>query len=331
MRKIALSLVVFGALAALVMPQASLAQNARSWVASNGVDGNPCTLAQPCASFHRAIAQTNDGGEINCVDQGEFGNGLNLVISKSLTIDCEGVQGRISITTGIDAIDVTGPSDSVVVTLRGLDISGNGVGSNGIFFDTGAALHVEKCVIHGFAAGLTGWGIAMSPADTMTTLELFVSDTVVTNNGTSSSGGGILIRPVLTNIVKVVMNRIEVRNNFFGIKADATSASGGVINMTVRDSVSSGNASNGIVGTGHAGGPAIVMMVDRSASSHNAVGFGVIADGPLTTIRLGGSSVAGNSNGVGATNGGALQSYGTNQINGNSNDGIASLTPIGLH
>ena len=43
------------------------------------------------------------------------------------------------------------------------------------------------------------------------------------------------------------------------------------------------------------------------------------------------SGAIGNSNGVGASNGGVLQSYGTNQINGNSNDGIASLTPMGLH
>ncbi|MBV8566125.1 MAG: hypothetical protein JO273_11795 [Methylobacteriaceae bacterium] len=63
----------------------------------------------------------------------------------------------------------------------------------------------------------------------------------------------------------------------------------------------------------------------------SSAGFGVIADGRKTTIRLGGSSIAGNPTGVGVNNGGVLQSYGTNQINANSNDGIASLTPIGLH
>ncbi|MBV8564460.1 MAG: hypothetical protein JO273_03280 [Methylobacteriaceae bacterium] len=41
---------------------------------------------------------------------------------------------------------------------------------------------------------------------------------------------------------------------------------------------------------------------------------------------LGGSSIAGNINGVGVSNGGVLQSFGTNQITGNSKDGIASLT-----
>jgi len=132
-------------------------------------------------------------------------------------------------------------------------------------------------------------------------------------------------------ITKATLNRVEVRGNFFGIKADGNGQSSGVINMTIRDSVSSGNAANGIVGTNTGGGAAVVMMIDRSTSSHNAAGFGVIADGPRTAIRLGGSSITGNINGVGASNGGLLESYGTNQINGNSNDGIASLTPIGLH
>src|SRR5260370_14552915 len=97
--------------------------------------------------------------------------------------------------------------------------------------------------------------------------ELFVSDTVVENNGNASSGGGILIDPFLSNaITRATLNRVEARNNFFGIKADGTapSVNGGVINMTVRDSVSSGNHSNVIVPTGTASGPPIIMMAEHS-------------------------------------------------------------------
>ena len=181
------------------------------------------------------------------------------------------------------------------------------------------------------ALAASGWGI-FEQTQAPSTAELYVSDTMLADSGFSAAGGGIIVQPGVSNTVsKVVLNRVEVQGNFFGIKADATQVSGGVIQMTIRDSVSSGNASNGIVATGNASGPAIVMMIDRSTSSHNAAGFGVIADGPKTTIRLGGSSIAGNPTGVGVSNGGVLESYGTNQINGNSNDGIASLTPIGLH
>jgi hypothetical protein len=177
---------------------------------------------------------------------------------------------------------------------------------------------VEKCVIRN-----AGWGIIANP-QMNTITELFVSDTVVENNtGGPSLGGGILIDPFLANaITRATLNRVEARNNFFGIKADATTVSGGVINMTVRDSVSSGNHSNGIVATGTAGGPAIIMMVEHSTSSQNATaGFGVISDGPTSTITLTSSTVMGNINGIGASNGGSLVSYQNNNVTLNSVDG----------
>ncbi|MBV8565905.1 MAG: hypothetical protein JO273_10665 [Methylobacteriaceae bacterium] len=332
MRRIALSLAALAAMLAFALPgTVAQAQNARSWVASFGSDVNPCNRAQPCATFAFAITKTNAGGEINCVDQGEFGNGGQMTITKSITIDCEGVQGRVLVSAFVSAFEIlAGPGD--VVVLRGLDINGARSGEDGILFASAAALHIEKCVIHDFVpqGDVAGWGIEVGGGSA--NAEIFVSDSTIVDNGTGNTGGGIIVHAsgLPGGIRKVVLNRVEVRNNVFGIKADGADVSG-VINMTVRDSVSAGNAINGIVGTGTASGAAIVMMIDRSATSHNLAGFGVIADGPKTTIRLGGSSIAGNPNGVGVSNGGVLQSYGTNQINGNSNDGIALLTPIGLH
>jgi len=322
MRRIVLSLAVLGALGGA--PLTAHAQNVRSWVASTGLDGNPCTRAQPCASFNRALSQTNAGGEINCVDQGDFGNGVQLGINKAITIDCDGVGGHIEFATAEAAIGVTASPTDVVV-IRGLDIDGAGTGGTGITVISGD-VHIDNCLIHGFKSSTLGFGVAVAAG------AVSVSDTVLIDNGTSSSGAGLVAELISSDtIIKLILNRVEVRSNFFGIKADGTIANGGVIQMTIRDSVSTGNGANGIVGTGLPGGPAILMMIDRSSSSHNTAGFGIIADGPKTTIRLGGSSITGNINGVGVSNGGAIQSYGTNQINGNSNDGIASLTPIGLH
>jgi len=292
-------------------------------VASYGSDGNPCTRTQPCQTFGKAVTVTNPSGVINCIDQGEFGGSGAITISTALTIDCEGVQGRVFIDAVTTAFTVSAGSNDVV-TLRGLEIDSNGGGLAGVELTSAKALHIEKCVIHHFRATAPyGWGILAWPGGSGTT-ELFVSDTVLENNGDVGlgSGGGIDVRPTgAGNIVKAVLNRVEAQGNFFGIRASGSSSSGGVVNMTIRDSVSSGNGSNGIVGTSGFGNSAVVIMIDRSASSHNAAGFGVIADGPMTTIRLGNSSIAGNITGVGATNGGSLQSFKTNQIKGNSTDG----------
>ncbi|MBV9219078.1 MAG: right-handed parallel beta-helix repeat-containing protein [Methylobacteriaceae bacterium] len=329
MQKLALSLAV--ALMMLVVPRLSSAhaENLRSWVASYG-SGTACTRAAPCADFVTALAATAPGGEINCVDQGDFSSPTSqLLIEKSITIDCEGVQGRLNLAgSGGAVIDVVAsPTD--VVTLRGLDIGGTGSGfpAYGIFFGGGGALHIEKCVIHDITSSGQGWGIVASTGNNNgqfneTAAELFVSDTVLENNGTASDGGGILVIPVVIAFTKVTLNHVEARNNYFGIKADGTDISGGVINMTVRDSLASGNRSNGIVGTGNANGPAIIMLVERTTSSQNATaGFGVIADGPATTIELTGSTMMGNINGIGASHGGRLVSYQNNNVSLNSVDG----------
>jgi hypothetical protein len=302
------------------------ALNNRSWVSSTG-SGTNCTRAAPCADFQTALGQTNAHGEINCVDQGDFGGGTFLLITKSITIDCEGVQGRFGGASAGTAIGVNASSADVVV-LRGLDIEGNGVAAFGIQFAGGAALHVEKCVIRNFN-GSPGWGIeALSEGNAIS--ELFLSDTVLENNGTASSGGGIWIVHDANDITRVTLNRVEARNNFLGIKADGvTGGSGGVINMTVRDSVSAGNHSDGIVATSNSTGPAVIMTVEHSTSSQNATaGFGVIADGPKTAIVLTGSTVMGNINGIGASNGGQLVSFQDNKVILNSTNGTPTSVAL---
>jgi hypothetical protein len=319
MRKPVLALVTLLPMLCAIFMAPAHAQNVRSWVASDG-GGSICSRAAPCATFAVAYGRTNAGGEINCVDQGDFGP---LFIFTPVTVDCTGVQGRVGVAgAGNEGIRVQVPSGSDTVVLRGLDIDGAGTAATGIVFVGGGALHIEKCVIHDFV----GFGINAAPNINPIT-ELFVSDTIVMNSGTIPLGAGIIVDPVgiPNSITRVILNRVEARNNNFGIKADGTNASGGVINMTVRDSVSSGNRSNGIVGTGNANGPAVVMKIDHSTSSHNATaGYGIIADGPKTIIVLDHATVSGNLNGIGVSNGGSLISYQNNDVSLNSIDGTPS-------
>jgi len=290
------------------------AQATRTWVSGVGDDANPCSRTAPCKTFAGAISKTAPGGIINCIDPGGFGA---VTITKSITLDCAGTLGGV-LAAGTNAINVNVTSTDIVI-LRNLDIEGVGTGLIGVNFIQAGVLHIDNCKIFGFRSG-TAMGVRFIPTGAA---ELYVTDSYVSDNGGAGTGAGIQVQVAPGSTSKAVINNTKVNNNSFGIKAEGTGGGGGVINMTVRESVSAGNTNNGIVGTTPVGGANIVMMVDRSASSHNAA-FGVIADGAATTIRVGGSSITGNGTGVGASNGGTLRSYKNNQIDGNSSDG----TPV---
>jgi hypothetical protein len=139
---------------------AGRAQATRTWVSGVGDDVNPCSRTAPCKTFAGALSKTVAGGEINCIDPGGFGA---VTITKALTIDCSSTQAGVLV-AGTNGIVVSaGAGDTV--TLRGLDIFGTISGLNGILFNTGGALIVEKCTIRGFNAPGTsrGFGILFQP------------------------------------------------------------------------------------------------------------------------------------------------------------------------
>src|SRR5215813_835786 len=162
------------------------AQATRTWVSGVGDDANPCSRTAPCKTFAGAISKTAPFGEINCLDSGGFGA---VTITKSIIISCEaGTAGvLVSGTNGI--VVQAAPAD--VVYLRGLDIEGLTTGLAGISFISGGALHVEKCLIRDFGAGIAT-GVSFTPTNTAV---LYMSDTVVARNGTGSSGAGVSVRP----------------------------------------------------------------------------------------------------------------------------------------
>src|ERR1700704_924151 len=80
-------------LAALVLlPASAHAQATRTWVSGVGDDANPCSRTAPCKTFAGAISKTAVGGEIDCLDEGEFGQ---VTITKAITIDCDSGPGGI--------------------------------------------------------------------------------------------------------------------------------------------------------------------------------------------------------------------------------------------
>src|SRR5262245_48831598 len=113
------------------------AQNTRSWVSRFGSDASACTIGAPCQTFSRALTQTNAGGLINCLDAGDFG-GVQVVITKAVTIDCTGTFAGVLVSghgsAGFASIFITA-SATDVVTLRGLSIEGAGSNSFGVDVD----------------------------------------------------------------------------------------------------------------------------------------------------------------------------------------------------
>src|SRR5437016_1362158 len=154
------------------------AQATRTWVSGVGDDVNPCSRTAPCKTFQGAISKTAAGGEIDALDPGGFGT---VTITKAITIDGRGAFGSI-VASGTNGIAVNAGANDVVV-LRGLSLNGVATGLDGVRFVTGAALHVEDCIIQGFS----GLGINFAP--TAAASRVFVKNTVLNNN----AGGGMLV------------------------------------------------------------------------------------------------------------------------------------------
>lgn len=290
------------------------AQATRTWVSGVGDDVNPCSRTAPCKTFAGAISKTAASGEINCLDPGGYGT---VTVTKSITIDCTGTFGSVlaSSTTGVI---LNGASIDVV--LRGLSINGAPVGSpgiNGIRFLQGASLTVEDCIIGNFkGASPNGHGILVN--NTSLTVELNVSNTVIKGNGIGTTGGGIQIAPTGSGGAKVVIDNVLATDNTVGIRAD-TSASTGAVEVSISDTTASQAPFHGFVAI--AGTGAVKMMLDGAVASSN-LGEGVRVVGANAVIRMGRSTITNNATGVQTASGGVVQSYGTNQITGNTNDGV---------
>jgi hypothetical protein len=293
----------------VLAPSVASAQASRTWVSGVGDDVNPCSRTAPCKTFAGAISKTVASGEINCIDPGGFGA---VTITKSITIKCDNVEAGI-VASGINGIIVNAAVTDIVY-LIGLDIEGIGTGLSGIAFIQAGALHVEKCLIRGFTIA----GIRFAPTGAA---KLFVNDTTIADNSPGGAGAGIQIQPSGAGSAKITLTRVRTENNGVGIRTDGTGSSGG-INVTVKDSVSSGNAFNGISSIVPGGGAATDIMLDHTVSANNGTN-GIKADGATAIIRMNDVTVTGNVTGLASLNSGQLLSYGNNHIAGNGSAGVA--------
>jgi hypothetical protein len=303
------------ALASWLSAGSAYAQLPHTWVSSTG-SGTACTRAAPCARFDTAQAATLAGGVISALDPFD-NNPFAVIITKSLTIRAEGVDGGGATTPSAGGWIIVDAGASDVVTVEGLHFDGVG----GIEFHSGGHLHVMRCVItNGNASGNAGIKFRPNSAS-----KLSVTDTVISNIG-SGTGGGIVVNPQSGGTAQVNLERVTVNGNAFGIAADGSNSTAG-INMTIADSMVGGNSQDGIIAVTPSGGAPIGVYVKNTKSVNNA--FGIRSLGPNVTVRVDGSSVIGNSTGLSFSGGAALLTAGNNMVRTNGTDGSFS-GPVAL-
>ena len=280
----------------------------RTWVSGVGDDNNDCSRTTPCKTWAGALAKTAVGGEIDALDPGGFGS---VTITSAITLD--GGAGVASVlASGTNGITISaGASD--VVTLRNLSFNGVGAGLSGIRFQSGAALHVEHCVIMNFTQ--SGIDFAPSGASRLTAV-----DTIATNNAVN----GIRVDPQSGGSAKVLLARVTLSNNGGGFRADSTASGAGAINATVTDSETSSNTNSGVNAVSGATG-AVVVILNQVASVNNG-SFGIQSNqtGASAGVFVGFSTITGNNIAGNPLGGGTIASYGNNEINGNTNNGTFS-------
>ena len=278
------------------------AQRARVFVSVNGNDSNPCTALSPCRTFQAAHDAVQAGGEIDVLNTGGYGP---VSINKSISIvNPGGVVASIA-NTGQIAISINaGQSD--VISLRGLTLDGGGVGSMGIWFFAGGRLEIADCVVRNY----TGSGL---------TVQSSVASTLKVTNSefNDNHDRGILIVPTASVTVSGTLDHVGVYKNFVGLDIDGTSAPGGDMNLTVKDSVADNNAF-GVFVNSNGVSTIRVMLVRNVVSNQGSEGIASVGSGAQVIVHE--STIFHNAHAWVASSGGFIFSHGNNSVESNAAD-----------
>jgi hypothetical protein len=239
---------------------ASAAQAApQTFVSAKGDDANPCEQDKPCRTFAGALLKTDVGGEVAVLDAGEYGP---FKVTHSVKVTAAGVYAGVTAVDG-DGVEIAPPAGSVVA-LRGLTITGKGLGGGGegikyyapgpsrgeVDEEAGVTLHVENCTVSGFQYN----GISFKNQGS-----LFVKDTTLRGNG--AYGIYVSAAPGAKARASVINCRLE--KNYGGLAAEY-----GEVDVFARDTVAAGTWEYGF----RAAGSNVRMQLQGCAASHGNMG-----------------------------------------------------------
>jgi hypothetical protein len=307
-RSVIRSLTLF--VAAMTVPAAALATVQRTFVASNGIDANPCSVTLPCRTFAAALLQTNTGGEIIVLDSAGYGP---VTVNKAVSIITPaGVYAGITNGAG-DGIVVNAPGAAVV--LRGLDINGLGTSNgSGILHQAAATLTIDRCTISGFAATS-----AVAAGIRIETGPVTISNTSVSRN----ARGGIVIHGTDgVNYLRatIVDSHVEGNGAGYGAANDAGIAVVSGALVTVRNTVATGNFRGfSVCGAGLAEPLGAVLSVENSFAHRNVVGLFVAPNVVACAMRASSSTITDNTLfGIEQQAGNVVTSLGNNFVYSNN-------------
>jgi len=268
-------------LACALHAELAQAQPARVFVAAQGNDGNPCTIAAPCLTFQRAHDTVAAGGVIDALNPADYGS---LMITKAISIQGHGFAGIGVPLSGFGILIAGAATDAV--TLNGLLIEPsellNGIGLGfGIVFVSGKSLVVENCVVRNVGPGV------QFQADATTLQTLSVSNSYFTD----LSSDGIVITKHNSGAVTAAIERAAFYGN--GQFALDLTAFDGTINAAVTDSSIVANRAGFFIS---AGPPAMQSLVlTRVSVVGNGKGIEVRQVNTKISLALTQSIVANNS------------------------------------
>lgn len=227
----------------------------QTFVSAGGDDANACTRPAPCRTFAGAIPKTVNRGEVVVLDSGEYGP---FTVMGSIKITAVGVYAGVTV---FDADGVTvKPAAGSEIALRGLTISGWS-SSRGIVYEgptvaregePTASLHVEDCTF----AGLSIAGIYFKGNG-----DLFVKDTTIRD----VLGNGIEVTAPPGQRARAALANTRLEKTHWGLSAHGA----GSVNVTARDTVSSGNKNGGFLAYGSSG---VRMLLQDCVASNQSVG-----------------------------------------------------------
>ncbi len=278
----------------------------------------------PCKTFAGAISKTAPSGEIDVLDPGGFGA---LTITKAITIDGGGVVAGVLVSGTNGFVVAAGPSDVVIIRnlqFNGLPGTGVGSGLTGILFNSGAALHVERCNIFGFSVA----GIGFQPSTGNSSL--YVSNTSIQDNSPSGTANGIIIKPSGTANVVAALTNLTVIDNKNGVRVDGTGGTGSS-EVTLSDSAISNNNSLGVVSVSGSGQGTVALDMANDTVANNG-STGVYSTGANAGLTMGASVVTNDNMGLRQVAPAILNSYGNNIVAGNvGGNVVGTVTSVSPH